>query len=146
MRNTLRRQRRDITATLKRRQRDVKAKLATRQQPKQYQSDIIKTTSRRKVSNIQATFMQPYSDKNQHSGALIAILARHESHMEASTRNTQESYLRETLFQTSGRFWECCEVGHVFLCRMNLELWRNSVWRWIYGGFGVSKTCVIFNC
>ena len=27
-------------------------------------------------------------------------------------------------------------LGEFLLCRMNLELWRNSVWGSSYGGFG----------
>ena len=41
--------------------------------------------------------------------------------------------------------WGCCEVGHAFLCRMNLELWRNSVWGSTYGGCWVSKTFFVYN-
>ena len=37
------------------------------------------------------------------------------------------------------RFWEdfggAVRVG-IFLCRMNLKLWRNFVWGWSYDGFG----------
>ena len=38
-----------------------------------------------------------------------------------------------------------CEVGHVFLCWMNLELLRNSVWGSTFDGFGVSKTVFVYN-
>ena len=52
------------------------------------------------------------------------------------------------IFRFNLRVWSgfrgCCEDGHVFLCGMNLELWRNSVWGSIYGGLGGSNTFFVY--
>ena len=51
-------------------------------------------------------------------------------------------YLNLIVFR---QFWWWCEVRNIFVCRMEVELWRNSVRGAIYGGFGISKTFVAYN-
>ena len=48
-------------------------------------------------------------------------------------------------FYVFRQFSRRCEVGHVFLCRMMAEVWRNPVWGLIYGGFRVLKTFFLYN-
>ena len=46
------------------------------------------------------------------------------------------------IWEFSEDFGGAVGLGVFFLCRINLDLWRNSIWVAIYSGLGVSKTFV----